>query len=123
MRITRLKAKLDKVIAEKGVVMDPGLAEDLQQVMAKEEEQALGNVEPGSFQHIFGNSRIKQQLAVARKGMRWNPAMIEWCLFLRHQSSKAYEMIRQSGCIHLPSQRTLMDYTHCTESGAGFSLS
>ena len=51
--------------------------------------------------------------------MRWHPAMIKWCLFLRHQSSRAYET--QSGCIHLPSQRTQRDYSQCVKSTAGFS--
>ena len=44
--------------------------------------------------------------------------MIKWCIFLRHQSSKAYEMLRQ--CIHLPSQRILRDYTNCIKAKAGF---
>ena len=47
--------------------------------------------------------------------------MMKWCLYLHHQSSKAYDTLRESGCIHLPSQRTLRDYTHCVQSGAGFS--
>ncbi len=39
-----------------------------------------------------------------------------------HQSSRAYELIRKSGCIQLPSQRTLRDYTHYYRSAVGFSL-
>ena len=53
--------------------------------------------------------------------MRWHPAMIKWCLYLRYQSSKAYELLRSSGCIQLPSQRTLHDYSHCVKSEAGFA--
>ncbi len=30
-------------------------------------------------------------------------------------------MLRQSGCIQLPSQRTLTNYTHSVKSGSGFS--
>lgn len=48
--------------------------------------------------------------------------MIRWCLYLRHQSSKAYETLRQSGCFHLPSQHTLHDYSHSVKAGAGFSM-
>ena len=48
--------------------------------------------------------------------MRWHPAMIKWCLFLHHQSSRAYETLRRSGCIHLPSQCTLRDYLQCVKS-------
>ncbi len=29
-----------------------------------------------------------------------------------HQSSRAYELLRSPGCILLPSQHTLRDYTH-----------
>ena len=53
--------------------------------------------------------------------MRWHPLMIKWCLYLRHQSSGAYETLRNSGCVHLPSQRTLRDYTHYVHAASGFS--
>lgn len=52
--------------------------------------------------------------------MRWHPAMIKWCIFLCHQYSRAYETIRQSGCVYLLSQRTLQDYSQCVRSAAGF---
>lgn len=55
-------------------------------------------------------------------GIRWHLLMIRWCLYLRHQSSKAYETLRESGCLHLPSQRTLRDYSHCVKAGTGFSV-
>ena len=38
-----------------------------------------------------------------------------------HLSGRAYEMLRESGCITLPSQRTLRDYTHYVRSTTGFS--
>ena len=47
--------------------------------------------------------------------------MIKWALYLRHQSGKAYETLRESGCIALPSQRTLRDYTYFLNSTMGFS--
>ena len=53
--------------------------------------------------------------------MRWHPAMIKWCLYLRYRSSGAYDMLRESGCLHLPSQRTLRDYTHVAGNRIGFS--
>ena len=37
------------------------------------------------------------------------------------RSSGAYEALRDSGCIKLPSQRTLRDYTHYVEASTGFS--
>ena len=38
-----------------------------------------------------------------------------------HRSSGAYETLRESGCLRLPSQRTLRDYTHYVKAAAGFS--
>ena len=52
--------------------------------------------------------------------MRWDPLMIRWCLYLRHMSGRAYEMLRESGVIKLPSQRTLRDYTYYTQATMGF---
>ena len=53
--------------------------------------------------------------------MRWDPVMIRWCIYLRHLSGSAYELIRQSGVVSLPSQRTLRDYTYYTTASHGFS--
>ena len=55
------------------------------------------------------------------RSMRWDPLMIRWCLYLRHLSSSSYDMLRESGVIKLPSQRTLRDYTYYTKAKAGFS--
>ncbi len=38
-------------------------------------------------------------------------------------SSSAYELLRDRGVLHLPSQRTLRDYTYYAEAVTGFSLS
>ena len=53
--------------------------------------------------------------------MRWHPLMVKWCLYLRHKSSSAYKLLRESGCLTLPSQRTLRDYTHHVKTTVGFS--
>lgn len=38
-----------------------------------------------------------------------------------YRSSGAYEALRSSGCVKLPSQRTLRDYTHYIKAAMGFS--
>ena len=80
-------------------------------------------IQPGSFRDIFWKQQKKTagRSDTEKKGMRWHPLMIRWCLYLRHHSNKCYDTLRESGCILLPSQRTLRDYTHCVQSGAGFS--
>ncbi len=77
------------------------MTSDLHQVMQDEEHQALRQFPPGSFQHVFWQQQKEAASRQDKRGMRWHPAMVKWCLYLRHHSSKAYEMIRQSGCIHL----------------------
>ena len=47
--------------------------------------------------------------------------MVRWCIYLRHLSSGAYETLRESGAVKLPSQRTLRDYTYHTKAVVGFS--
>ena len=53
--------------------------------------------------------------------MKWHPLFIKWCLYLRHLSGKAYEILYQSRCIKRPSQRTLRDYTYYITTSIGFS--
>ena len=49
--------------------------------------------------------------------------MVQWCLYLCHLSGTAYEMLRKTGTIKLPSQRTIRDYIHVyhTKATVGFS--
>ena len=53
--------------------------------------------------------------------MCWHSLVIIVCLYLRHVSSRAYETVRSFGCIQLPSQRTLRNYTHYVSASTGFS--
>ena len=48
--------------------------------------------------------------------------MIKWRTYLRQKSPSAYELLRKSKSIELPSQRTLRSYTHHYNSSSGFSL-
>ena len=70
---------------------------------------------------IFWDVKKKANKKASPKSIRWDPLMIQWCLYLRHLSGSAYEMIQESGVIKLPSQRTLRDYTYYTKTTAGFS--
>lgn len=48
--------------------------------------------------------------------------LLRWCLYIRHLSGSAYELLRNSGVLKLPSQRTLRDYTYHTCASPGFSV-
>ena len=53
--------------------------------------------------------------------MKWHPAMIRWALYLHYKSSGCHKTLRNSGVIHLPSERTLCDCRHFAPSKPGFS--
>ena len=76
---------------------------------------------PDSSQYWFWEQQLNAASCKDARGMRWHPLMIRWCLYLRHQSSSANETLRESGVLHLPSQRTLRDYSHHTKARTGFS--
>jgi hypothetical protein len=46
--------------------------------------------------------------------------IIRWCLYIRSKSAVAYDSLRNTGFIKLPSARTLFDYSHFTKSALGF---
>ena len=76
----------------------------------------------GSFQRLLGEEQIKASSVVNARARRWHPVFIKWCLYLRHLSGKAYELVCDSGCVQLPSQRTLRDYTHHISTTIGLSV-
>lgn len=46
--------------------------------------------------------------------------MIRFAIFLRCQSPRAYESLRESGVLKLPNQATLRDYTNFIQPHSGF---
>ena len=66
--------------------LDDDITDDLYQVMEEEEEKAMDGVELGSFRQLFWSQQKEAAGKQDKRGMRWHPAMIKWCLFLRHQS-------------------------------------
>lgn len=122
-KVRRLQSRLGVAMETGGITLEEDVSNDFEAIMEDENEGILKKHSKDSFEYIFWN---QQQLALtkegkAKKGIRWHPLMIKWCLYLRHQSSKAYETLRESGCVALPSQRTLRDYSNAVKASAGFS--
>lgn len=53
-------------------------------------------------------------------GLRYHPLFIRWCLSIMLASPKTYNVIRESGLITLPSQRTLKDYINWFKPKLGY---
>lgn len=117
----RLKTRLAEVIEQRSSIVNDELHSDLTQIMQENSEKVLDAYPPDSFARIFWEQQFQAISLKDARSMRWEPMMIRWCLYLRHLSTGAYETLRSSGAIKLPSQRTLRDYTHFTQATSGFS--
>lgn len=115
------KEKLSEVMKMRSVSMDDSISNDLHTIMTKENDSILQNFPEGSFGRVFWKQQLEAASKKDKRGMRWDPLMVKWCIYLRHKSSGAYEHLRDSGCIALPSQRTLRDYTYYVKATVGFS--
>ena len=93
-----------------------------QQVMRSDVQQIINSQQPNSFTHLFWLDQLKNMQALP-SGRRWNPLVIKMSLYIHHLSSSAYELMRKSNCLALPSSRTLRDYTHYIENIPGFNKS
>lgn len=122
-KVKQLQMKLDKVMEKDGVCVYDELSEDLKEVMHDSNNEVLSKFPETSFKSIFWKHQMESlhKTGKTKNGKRWHPLMIRWCLYLRHFSGKVHDAIRDSGCVALPSQRTLRDYSNAVKADVGFS--
>ena len=117
----RLKQKIEEVVDQSGVVVDDELHEDLRNIAAECTEQVHKACPEDTFKRLFWDQQEKSSSVRNSKSMRWHPLFIKWCIYLRHLSGSVYDFLRESGCVALPSKRTLRDYTYYISTTIGFS--
>ena len=116
----RVKELIKDSVDVHGVTLDDCLHGDFKEMVKECETQMEGST-PNLFKWVFWQQQMNAASKSDLKGMRWHPLMIRWCIYLQHQSQAAYETLRQSQSVLLPSQRTLRDYTHHITATNGFS--
>ena len=119
--IRSVKEKLQHHLRGKGISIDNQAHEGLTQLMKVYTSQAMKEKDDESFHSIFWKQQLLAASVKSKKRIRWHPLIIRWALYLHHRSSGAYEILRNSGVIQLPTSRTLRDYRHLSTSQAGFS--
>lgn len=119
--VEHLKREIERLSTEHGLVVSEDLNTDLKAIMTENFSAISKQFEDNTFQQMFWKQHAQTSSRKDARGFRWHPAMIKWCLYLRHLSGKAYETLRSSGVLTLPSQRTLRDYTHYIPATSGFS--
>ena len=120
--LERLVNAVDERIQKQGLRLEEPIHNDLVDIMKDHIDSIQSKYGQDSFQGIFWTQQQKSTTAANPSGRRWHPLMIKWCLYLHHLSGKAYDTIRKSGVINLPSSRTLRDYKHVSPTEVGFSV-
>ena len=73
----------------------------------------------GTFARLLWDEQLKAAAAKTPQQIRWHPMLIKWCLNLKLLSSSAYNALRTTGFLKLPSG-TLRDYIHYFSNRPGF---
>ncbi len=118
--VKRLKLKIEKLTTLNGVIVDEPLHQELNNIMSEQNESIESKFPEGTFRGLFWKQQMKAAQATDSRQMRWHPTMIKWCLNLKLLPTSSYHCLRTSGFIKLPSERTLLDYTHYFKSKTGF---
>ena len=111
-QVKRLEAKAEVLIQKNGVSLQPDDADDIANVVSDVAQVAKDSFPPDSPQRVFWEQQVKYNALRNKRQMRWHQLMIRFALNLKYLSSSAYQGIVRTGLIALPSERTLIDYTH-----------
>ncbi|KAK3916692.1 Germination-specific N-acetylmuramoyl-L-alanine amidase, partial [Frankliniella fusca] len=107
-KVSRLHVKMQQMIKKNGILIEQSVCDDLQNIL-----QDSDKLTPA--QSVFLQQQIKASQQKNSCGMRWHPTMIRLALAIHLTSPSAYELMRDTGMVKLPSSRTLFDYSHANE--------
>ncbi len=120
--LKRMEGILQEHIQREYVPVDNMLHDDLVAIMDQHVSLVDGDDQNTlEFRKIFWKQQRQAFAKKNTKSVRWHPLVVKWCLYLHHKSSGAYETLRNSGLIRLPSGRTLRDYRHFAPVSTGLS--
>ena len=108
----RLSEKINELIEQDGVTLIDEDVEDISSIFDSVASDVKKNFKEFSVQKIFWDQQQHHFSLKNKKSMKWHPLLIRFALNLKYASSSAYRIVRESGLIALPSERTLRDYTH-----------
>ncbi|KAJ1526448.1 hypothetical protein ONE63_009582 [Megalurothrips usitatus] len=103
-KLTRVRERMQEVIKKQGVGVDHDISHDLLELLNS------GSITPA--QSVFLQQQIKASQLKNACGMRWHPTMVRLALSVHLTSPAAYNLLRETGMVRLPSARTLFDYSH-----------
>ncbi|KAK3925819.1 Transposable element P transposase [Frankliniella fusca] len=104
-QVSRQHLKMQEMIRKSGIQVEQTMSDELQEILKESDK-----VTPA--QSVFLQQQVKASQQKNACGMRWHPTMVRFALAIHLTSPSAYELIRDTGMIKLPSSRTLFDYSH-----------
>ena len=120
-KVDQLKAKVTTLTERDGIVVDENLDKDLREIMTDNTDEILKKYRADSFEYVFWEQQKEAASQKQRCQIRWHPMMVRWCLHLKFISSSAYDALRSSGIIILPSECKLRNYSNWMPAKPGFS--
>lgn len=118
-KTTELSSKLKielKTLTEKYNAVE--VNETLHNLVRETANTNVTSLPENSLSRLFIQQQIEYHEG-GRHAMAWHPTMIRWALTVHAKSAAAYSMMRDSGLVVLPSERTLDNYKHYREYNAG----
>ena len=112
-QIRGLKRKVDFMISKEGHNMSKSWSNDFVNI----NKANFDKMTP--LQKLFWDQQLKTASLKNKKSMKWHPTMIKLALHFSMISSSAYENVRDSGFVSLPSKCTLFDYSHAIAAAEG----
>lgn len=113
-KVTKLEEEINRMqreISQKKVLVDDSFSNDIINIMENGQE-----VSP--FMKMFWE---QQKAAFSTKKVKqYHPMIIRFCLSLIAKSPAAYDELRDTNILVLPSKRTLMDYKNAIRPKVGF---
>ena len=95
---------MHKELNKNTLTIGKSLSDDLTSILSN-----VDQTEVTPFMNLFWQQQ-KQLFTRSPKGCRYHPMIIRFCLSLASKSKSAYEKLRNSNILRLPSTRTLVDY-------------
>ena len=119
-KLEKLKIQISKKFNMEAQVVNEVENEAFSKVMEQEKESLEKEFPRNSPQRLLWDEQVKANQRKS-KGMRWHPAILRLCIALHAKSASAYMLLRESGFLSLPHQKTLYQYTHFTNNLPGFN--
>ncbi|XP_066926583.1 uncharacterized protein [Clytia hemisphaerica] len=116
-----LQERLKAAISADPMAVNDDLNNDLVDIF-----KGIPNEKVPPFMRLFWEEQQKYIRTKHESQIRYHPAIIKFCLSIASKSSSAYEQLRLdekegTGCLVLPSQRTLRDYRNYIKPKQGFN--